>query len=59
MELVEHARVRVCSLMGIMENQDTRRLDDFPNRDSWVDESQSQLTEGRTMVGGMNDAKIL
>ena len=59
MELAERARVRVRSLMGIIEDQDTRRLHDFPNRDSWVDESESQATEGRTMVGGMSDAKIL
>ncbi len=59
MEFAERTRVRVRSLMGIIENQNIRLLLDFPNRDSWVDDSASQATEGRTIVGGMNLAKIL
>ena len=59
MEFAERTRVRVRSLMGIMENQNTRLLLDFPKRDSWVDDSESQATGGRTIVGGMNLAKIL
>ncbi len=59
MEFAERARVRVRSLMGIIENENTRRLLDFLKRDSWVDDSESQATEGRTIVGGMNLAKIL
>jgi hypothetical protein len=59
MEFAERTRVRVRSLMGIIENQNTRLLLDFPKRDSWVDDSESQATEGRTIVGGMNLAKIL
>ena len=59
MEFAERTRVRVRSLMGIIENENTRLLLDFPKRDSWVDDSESQATEGRTIVGGMNLAKIL
>ena len=53
MELAERARVRVYSLMEIIEDQDTRRLLDFLNR---VADSESQATGGRTMAGGMNNA---
>ena len=56
MEFAERTRVRIRSLMGIIEIQNTRLLLDFPNRDSWVDDSESQATEDRTIVGGMNDA---
>ena len=59
MEFAERTRVRIRSLMGIIENQNIRLLLDFPKRDSWVDDSGSQATEGRTIVGGMNVAKIL
>ena len=59
MELAERTRVRIRSLMGIIENQNTRLLLDFLNRDSWVDDSESQATGDRTIVGGMNVAKIL
>ena len=50
--------------MGMIEDENTRLLLDFPNRDSWVDDSESQATEsqateGRSIVGGMNLAKIL
>ena len=59
MEFAERTRVRVRSLMGLIENENTRLLRDFPKRDSWVNDSESQATEGRTKVGGMNLAKIL
>jgi len=59
MEFAERTRVRIRSLMGIIENQNIRLLLDFLNRDSWVDDSESQATEDRTIVGGMNVAKIL
>ena len=59
MEFAERTRVRVRSLMGMIENENTRLLLDFPNRDSWVDDSESQATEDRSIVGGMNLAKIL
>ena len=59
MEFAERTRVRVRSLMGIIENENTRLLLDFPNRDSWVDDSESQATGDCTIVGGMNVAKIL
>ena len=56
MELAERARVRVRSLMGIIEDQDTRLLLDVVNRDSRVNDLESQATEGRNMARGMNDA---
>ena len=59
MEFAERTRVRVRSLMGMIENENTRLLLDFPNRDSWVDDSESQATEDRTIARGMNVAKIL
>ena len=59
MEFAERTRVRIRSLMGIIESQNIRLLLDFLNRDSWVDDSESQATEDRTIVGGMNVAKIL
>ena len=59
MEFAERTRVRIRSLMGIIENQNIRLLLDFLNRDSWVDDSESQATEDRTIVRGMNGAKIL
>ena len=59
MEFAERTRVRIRSLMGIIDSQNIRLLLDFLNRDSWVDDSESQATEDRTIVGGMNVAKIL
>lgn len=59
MEFAERTRVRIRSLMGIIENQNIRLLLDFPNRDFRVDDSESQATEDRTIVGGMNVARIL
>ena len=59
MEFAERTRVRIRSLMGIIENQNIRLLLDFLNRDSWVDDSESQATGDRTIARGMNVAKIL
>ena len=56
MELAERARVRVRSLMEIIEDQDTRRLLDLAKRDSRVNDLENQATGGRTMAGGMNNA---